>query len=264
MNVKKTVIFLLLCTCILTCAAIPVSAREDGYSWYCAHVKGHVQPAIGADVAFVEENGAYYIDRRNTDPDAAEKVIYLTFDVGYENGNVSRILDALRDGEVPAAFFVLGHVIEKNTELVQRMIREGHTVCNHTVRHKDMSKLDDDAFLAELRELERMYEERIGAPLSPYYRPPEGRFSKENLLCAEKNGYKTVFWSFAYPDWDNGKQMSSERAKRIILDNAHNGEVMLLHPTSQTNAEILGDVIRELKAAGYRFGTLDELTQEVE
>ena len=93
-----------------------------------------------------------------------------------------------------------------------------------------------------------------------YYRPPEGRFTRENLMCAEENGYKTIFWSFAYPDWDNDRQIPPEKAKEIILDNLHNGEVMLLHPTSETNAAILGDVIRELKAQGYRFGTLDELT----
>ena len=94
-----------------------------------------------------------------------------------------------------------------------------------------------------------------------YYRPPEGKFSRENLVAAQKNGYKTVFWSFAYPDWDNSRQMPSEKAMKIIVDNFHNGEVMLLHPTSAVNAEILQDVIREARAQGYRFGTLRELTE---
>ena len=96
--------------------------------------------------------------------------------------------------------------------------------------------------------------------MAPYYRPPEGRFSRDNLVCAKENGYQTIFWSFAYPDWDNAKQMSPERAKQKILENVHNGEVMLLHPTSATNAAILGDVIDELRAQGFRFGMLDELT----
>ena len=120
--------------------------------------------------------------------------------------------------------------------------------------------MNDSDFLAELKELEQIYEESTGYKMASYYRPPEGKFSRDNLAAAHANGYKTVFWSFAYPDWDNNKQMSLEKAKSIILENAHNGEVMLLHPTSATNATILGDVIRELKAEGYRFGTLDELT----
>jgi peptidoglycan-N-acetylmuramic acid deacetylase len=140
------------------------------------------------------------------------------------------------------------------------MLDEGHTVGNHTVHHKNMAEADEKTLLEELHALEALYAEKIGGKLSAYYRPPEGRFSKENLICAKENGYTTVFWSFAYPDWDNGRQMATETAKRIILENAHNGEIMLLHPTSGTNAEILGDVIRTLKRDGYRFGTLDELT----
>ena len=110
--------------------------------------------------------------------------------------------------------------------------------------------------------MEAVYEKTIGKPMSKYYRPPEGKFSRENLVAAQKNGYATIFWSFAYPDWNNRKQMSAEKAKSIILDNAHNGEIMLLHPTSETNAEILGDVIDQLRQEGYRFGTLDELTAQ--
>ncbi|MBQ9785232.1 MAG: polysaccharide deacetylase family protein [Clostridia bacterium] len=252
---KKTVLFCVTLCVLCACATMPTQAAARTYGWYCAHVKGHAQPPIGSDVAFVEELDGYYIDHRSD-----ERVIYLTFDAGYENGNVAKTLDVLKEENVTAAFFILGNLITHDTDLVKRMVNEGHTVCNHTARHKDMSTWSDEAFLEELHALEALFSEHIGAEMAAYYRPPEGRFSRENLVCAQKNGYKTVFWSFAYPDWDNGKQMSPERAKQIILDNVHNGEVMLLHPTSQTNAAILGDVIRELKAQGYRFGTLDELT----
>lgn len=262
-NVKKTV-FLLFLAAILALSGIPVSAARQEYSWYCSHVSGHLQPPVAAELAFAESCGAYYIDRCHVSADAGDRVIYLTFDVGYENGNVARVLDALREENVRAAFFILGNVIEREEALVRRMVAEGHTVCNHTVKHRNMAQADDEELLKELNALETLYRERIGGELARYYRPPEGRFSKENLLCVAKNGYKTVFWSFAYPDWDNAKQMSPERAMRIILDNAHSGEVMLLHPTSATNAEILGGVIRELKHEGYRFGSLDELTGEAE
>ena len=242
---------------------MPTFAESEAHNWYCVHVKDHVQPTVGSDISFVEELGGYYIDRNHSSMQDGDKVIYLTFDAGYENGNVSKILDVLKEKEVPAAFFVLGNLIKHDTELVKRMADEGHLVCNHTVRHKDMTKMTDAEFLAELGELEQIYQDAIGHEMARYYRPPEGRFDRDNLSCANENGYQTIFWSFAYPDWDNAKQMPPERAKKIIFDNIHNGEVMLLHPTSETNASILGDVIDELLGQGFRFGTLHELTGRV-
>ena len=256
---KKTVLFFILFAILLTSFILPTQAQAVRHQWYCKHVKGHVQPPLDARLSFIEEHDAYYIDRNHTDANAADKVIYLTFDAGYENGNVAKILDVLREENVPAAFFILQNLIYKNADLVKRMRDEGHLVCNHTAHHKDMSNVGNDAFLSELHELEALYKERIGGEMAKYYRPPEGVFSQENLICASKNGYRTIFWSFAYPDWDNNRQMNIEKAKEIILDNLHNGEIMLLHPTSNTNAEILGDIIREARAQGYRFGTLDEL-----
>ncbi len=247
---------------ILAHMPMPCTAASKGYNWYCVHVKDHVQPQVDAGLSFIEDLGGYYIDRCNRDPEADDKVIYLTFDAGYENGNITRILDVLKEEDVKGSFFILGNLITKNTELVRRMADEGHTVGNHTVHHRDMSSAADEVLLEELRALEELYRTHVGGELSHFYRPPEGRFSRENLECLQKNGYKTVFWSFAYPDWSNDKQMSPEKAKRIILDNVHNGEVMLLHPTSDTNASILRDVIRTLKEMGYRFGTLEELTEE--
>ena len=257
---KKTVLLFFVLTAVLCTSVLPIQAQAVRYQWYCKHVKGHVQPILDERLAFVEEHNAYYIDRRHTEADSADKVIYLTFDAGYENGNIEKTLNILQEQKVPAAFFILENLIVKNADLVKRMANEGHTVCNHTAHHKDMSGWQEDAVLEELKSLEQLYFERIGGKMAKYYRPPEGVFSCENLDCLSQRGYKTVFWSFAYPDWDNQKQMSAERAKQIILENLHNGEVMLLHPTSNTNVEILADVISEIRAQGYRFGTLDELT----
>lgn len=259
---KKTVLFIVILSLLCATFAIPCIAGGTEYHWYCKHVKDHVQPMADPALRFVEERNGYYVDHKNQDPQAAEKVIYLTFDVGYENGNVSKILDVLQKEQVTSAFFILGNLIEKNADLVRRMVAEGHTVGNHSMHHKNMSAWEDARFLEEMHAMEKLYREVIGAEMSHYFRPPEGSFSENNLICADQNGYRTIFWSFAYPDWDNGKQMSAEKAKKIILDNAHNGEVMLLHPTSATNAAILGDVIRELKVQGYRFGSLDELTEK--
>lgn len=258
---KKTVLFFMLFAALVGSFVIPVEAQATRYQWYCRHVKNHVQPPLDTGLSFIEEHNAYYIDRRHADVNAEDKVIYLTFDAGYENGNIEKTLNILRDENVPAAFFILQNLIYKNPDLVKRMKEEGHLVCNHTAHHKDMSSVGNELFLAELHELETIYTERIGGEMAKYYRPPEGVFSRENLICASGNGYKTIFWSFAYPDWDNNRQMSVQKAKEIILDNVHNGEVMLLHPTSSTNAAILRDVIGTLKEMGYRFGTLDELTE---
>ena len=243
----------LTCTVLL---AVTVSAKSD--NWYCVHEKDHRRPRADASLSYIEQYDGYYIGA-----DENDKVIYLTFDAGYENGNVSKILDVLKEKEVPAAFFVLSHLIENDTALVERMFDEGHLVCNHTAKHKDMSAVTDKAaFEAELKALETVCLERTGKQMAKYYRPPEGKFSESNLRHAQELGYQTIFWSFAYADWDNQKQMDADAAKQKILSNIHAGEVMLLHPTSATNAAILGEVIDECRAQGYRFGTLHELTQK--
>ncbi len=255
---RKAVTILTALCLLLSVLVLPAGATETGYSWFCKHVSDHKQPPIDPTLAFCEELDAFYVDRRHGDEDE-DRVVYLTFDAGFENGNVEQILNILQKEQVPGGFFILERMITHHEELVRRMKEEGHTVCNHTMHHKNMSRLDEEAFLKELRDLETLYRERIGGEMAPFYRPPEGRFSKRNLEVASQNGYKTIFWSFAYADWDNNKQMSPERAKEMILSNVHNGAVLLLHPTSNTNAAVLEDVIVTLKAEGYRFGKLEEL-----
>lgn len=235
------------------------AGSRQSYSWYCVRNKDHLQPRLDAKMRFVEACGGYHVDKKHGD-DCPEKIVYLTFDAGYENGNVAKILDVLKAEKVPGAFFVLGNLITTNKDLILRMIDEGHTVCNHTYSHRDMTNCSNEEFALELKKLEDAYSEVTGATMPKYYRPPEGKFSRENIEFANTLGYKTVFWSFAYADWDNDRQMNAEEAKKKILSNIHNGAIILLHPTSSTNAEILDDVIRELKSQGYEFGTLDQLT----
>lgn len=240
--------------------AVSCAAKESGMNWYCVRNKQHKQPRADAALSMVEKYAGFYIDHKHGDNDE-EKVIYLTFDAGYENGNIAKILDVMKEEKVTGAFFILKNLVLKNPELVSRMAEEGHLVCNHTASHKDMTRCASiEEFQKELDELEQIYTDATGRKLSPYYRPPEGRFNEENMKFAQALGYQTIFWSFAYADWDNDRQMSPTEAKEKIFSNLHNGEVMLLHPTSATNAAILKDVIRQLKQEGYRFGTLDELT----
>jgi peptidoglycan-N-acetylmuramic acid deacetylase len=254
---KKTIIKILILAAV--CLMFTSAASAECMSWYCVRNKEHKQPRVDSALSFVEKYDGYYIDHKHGD-DCDQKVVYLTFDAGYENGNIEKILDVMKDENVTGAFFVLKNLVLKNTDLVKRMAKEGHLVCNHTASHKDMTKCASfEEFKTELEKMETIYHEATGNIMARYYRPPEGKFDTASLKYAKQLGYKTVFWSFAYADWDNGKQMSPKEAKQKILSNIHNGEVMLLHPTSATNAAILGDVIRELKAQGYRFGTLDEL-----
>ncbi|MBO5111651.1 MAG: polysaccharide deacetylase family protein [Clostridia bacterium] len=240
-------------------ATVTFTAYAAPAGWYCKRNKEHKQPTLDSNMAVIEQYNAYYVDKNHGDT-SEEKVLYLTFDAGYENGNVEKILNTLKDENVPAAFFILDNLILKNTDLVKRMAAEGHTVCNHTMKHRDMTKVTDIAeFEAELTGLERLYEEKIGAKMAKFYRPPEGKFSEQNLQFATELGYTTVFWSFAYADWDNKHQMSEEEAMKKVMENTHNGAILLFHPTSETNAKILPRLIAEWKAQGYRFGTLDEL-----
>ena len=226
--------------------------------WYCKRNAEHKQPTVDNDFHFIEELGGISIDKKHGD-DCEEKVIYLTFDAGYENGNVEKILDVMRDEGVKGSFFILGNLIDRNPDLVLRMANEGHIVCNHTVNHRNLTNASVKKFNEEVLGLEEKYESLTGKKMAKYFRPPEGTFSENMLKMAQNLGYKTVFWSFAYADWDNGAQMSKEVAMNKILTNLHNGEIMLLHPTSATNAAIMKDLIRELKVQGYRFATLDEM-----
>ena len=190
----------------------------------------------------------------------AEKKLYLTFDAGYENGCTEQILDVLKKHDVPAAFFLVGNYMQKNADLVRRMVREGHTVGNHTMHHPDMSKISDfDAFSKELTDLETLFKEITGEELPKFYRPPQGIYSEENLKMAQRLGYKTVFWSLAYVDWKNDDQPSKEFAFSKLIPRTHNGAVVLLHSTSQTNAQILDELLTKWKDMGYTFGTVEEL-----
>ena len=232
------------------------SALETG-SWGLSFRQEGAAPIGNAGKDQLKAYDAAYIG------DTGEKVLYLTFDAGYENGCTAKILDILKAHQVPAAFFLVGNYIEKNADLVRRMASEGHTVGNHTMHHYDMSTLTDkDAFARELRDLEDLYRETTGQELAKFYRPPQGIYSEENLKMARELGYKTVFWSLAYVDWNNDSQPSREEAFAKLLPRTHNGAVVLLHSTSQTNAEILEELLTKWKEQGYRFGTVEELFKE--
>lgn len=229
------------------------SVMETG-SWGLSFRQEGAPPIGNAGVDQLKRYDAAYIG------DTGQKVLYLTFDAGYENGCTAKILDTLAAHQVKAAFFLVGDYVERNADLVRRMAQEGHTVGNHTMHHRDMSLIKDkDAFAKELQDLETLYKQTTGQDLPKFYRPPQGVYSEENLKQAQELGYKTVFWSLAYVDWNRDAQPTREQAFAKLLPRTHNGAVILLHSTSKTNADILDELLSKWEGEGYRFGTLDEL-----
>lgn len=213
------------------------------------------QPPVGnATAAQLAQHNAYFVG------DTAQKRLYLTFDAGYENGHTPAILDALKKHGVPAAFFVVGHYLESAPELVCRMVEEGHLVGNHTYSHPDMSAMStEEAFLAQLAQVEEKYRQVTGREMAKVYRPPQGKYSAENLQMACDAGYHTFFWSLAYVDWYDDRQPTHQQAFDKLLGRVHPGAIVLLHSTSATNGEILDELLTKWKEMGYTFGSLTEL-----
>lgn len=213
------------------------------------------QPPVGnAGADELKEYNAYYIG------DPQQKVLYLTFDAGYENGHTAAILDALNKHGVSATFFVVGHYLDTAPELVKRMVAEGHTVGNHTDHHPDMSSIATlESFRKELEGVETRYQQLIGQPMLKLYRPPQGKYSTQNLAMAKELGYSTFFWSLAYVDWYADKQPTAQQAFDKLLPRIHNGAIVLLHSTSATNASILDELLTKWENMGYTFGKLPDL-----
>ena len=192
-----------------------------------------------------------------------EKVIYLTFDAGYENGNTPAILEALKKHDASATFFVVGNYLETSPELVKQMVAEGHTVGNHTFHHPEMSKISDTAsFEKRLKDVETLYQKITGEELTRFYRPPQGKYNTQNLQMAGDLGYKTFFWSLAYVDWIQDQQ-PQKKLPLIILKRIHPGAVVLLHSTSSTNAQILDELLTKWEEMGYHFAPLSELAEKI-
>ena len=220
--------------------------------WGIKRNDNHKQPDLGnQNRKVLEENQGIAIGSDE------KKNIYLTFDEGYEAGYTKQILETLKENNVKTAFFITAHYLNTQPELVKQMIDEGHIVGNHTVNHKSMPDLPDEKVETEIMDLHKAVYSKFEYEMK-YTRPPMGEFSERTLAITNSLGYKTVMWSFAYKDWEENNQPSQEEAKSKILDNVHNGEIMLLHGNSKTNTEILGEIIKEIKNMGYEFKSLDE------
>ena len=233
--------------------AVPASAEVT--NWGLSFQQEGEPPVGNASSEYLAQYNALYR------ADTQEKILYLTFDAGFENGNTAAILDALKQHNVPATFFLVGNYLETQPELVCRMVEEGHTVGNHTYSHPDMSAIADaESFRQELEKNEALYREVTGQEMPKLYRPPQGKFCESNLRMAQQLGYRTVFWSLAYVDWYQDEQPTPEQAFEKLVPRVHPGAVVLLHSTSSTNAAILDELLTRWEELGYSFGRLEEIT----
>ena len=261
---KKKIIIMMLIVGIFSLSVISANIKQDEIAtstnsvsnkkigWGIKRNDNHEQPDVGIqNKKILEQNGGICLGNEEY------KTIYLTFDEGYEAGYTSQILEILKSNDVKATFFITAHYLNTQPKLVKQMIDDGHIVGNHTVNHKSMPDLEDEKIKAEIMDLHQAIYEKFGYEMK-YIRPPMGEFSERTLKLTQNLGYKTVMWSFAYQDWNEDKQPDEETAKQKILDNLHNGEIMLLHGNSKTNTNILDAVIKEAKNLGYEFKSLDE------
>lgn len=231
-----------------------LSAQSE--NWGLGFQEEGTRPSGNASIEELKQYNAWYAQ------DTDEKIIYLTFDAGYENGNMPAILDALHKHQVHATFFVVGTLIREKPELIREISDAGHTVGNHTMTHPDMSGISTkEAFQKQLEDVEALYKDATGNEMTKFYRPPQGIYSTDNLQMAKDLGYSTFFWSLAYVDWYQDKQPSKEEAFQKLLGRIHPGAIVLLHSTSSTNAEILDELLTKWKEMGYTFGTLEELVK---
>lgn len=237
----------------VTVSSTQLSNKKIG--WGIKRNDNHEQPDLGkANLQLLEENNGIAMGNRE------DKYLYLTFDEGYEAGYTEQILKTLKENDVKATFFITAHYLNTQEELVKQMIDEGHIVGNHTVNHKSMPDLTDEKINSEIMDLHKAIYEKFGYEMK-YIRPPMGEFSERTLSITNSLGYKTVMWSFAYEDWNEDKQPEEETAKQKILNNLHNGAIILLHGNSKTNTNILGDIIKEAKNMGYEFKSLDDFAK---
>ncbi len=242
---------------VLTNASVNNSLFKNSENWGLGFGTKGEKPTGNASADELKRYNAHFIDSCD------EKIIYLTFDAGYENGYTPIILDALKKHNVPASFFLVGNYIETSPDLVKRMVEEGHIVGNHTYSHPDMSKISSkEAFKKELESLEMEYKKVTNQDMKKYYRPPKGTYSEANLEMANELGYTTIFWSLAYVDWYVDKQPSKEEAFDKLIGRIHPGAVVLLHSTSETNANVLDELLGRWKDMGYSFASLDELANK--
>lgn len=240
--------------CIMICLTfIMVPDSVNAYGWGYQRNTNHEVPEIGSYQQILDKYNAYYADL------SGEKVIYLTFDNGYEQGYTADVLDVLKEESVPATFFVTGHYVKSEPDLIKRMVDDGHMIGNHSYHHPDFTVLTKQRMKKEVDELQEAVAEVSNQKELTYLRPPRGMFNEQTLEWANELGYIHIFWSLAFVDWDTAGQKGWKYAYDQIMEQIHPGAIVLLHTVSSDNAKALAKVIKELKEQQYEFRSLDDL-----
>lgn len=225
------------------------------YAWWFKRNDNHEQSGCQEDFDILQYDAHYTVP-------VTDKMMYITFDCGYENGYTPGILDTLKEEEVSAAFFVTQTFIRDNVELVKQMKEEGHLVCNHTVTHPSMPGKSVEEQKKEILDCENYMKEAIGYEMDLFFRPPKGEYSQRTLQMAKDLGYTTIFWSMAYLDYDVNNQPSKEHVIEHFKKYYHPGAIPLMHNVSCANHDALKQIIQNLKKEGYSFGSLYDLQKE--
>ncbi len=220
--------------------------------WGFKKNNNHEVPEIGKYKDIIEGTDSFYVGPN-------EKSVYLTFDAGYDNGVLEKILDTLKDKNIKASFFVTGDFVKRFPNLLLRLVNDGHLVCNHSYSHKRINTLSKEVLKNDLKKLEDEYYNLTGLHMVNYFRPPEGEFDRNSLLNVQSLGYKTIFWSIAYKDWDTNNQSDVDYCVKTIMNNLHNGAIILMHSVSSSNQKALSTVIEQITNEGYTFKTVDSL-----
>ena len=226
------------------------------FGWGFTRNHNHTTPDIGTYRTEISNTKTYYVGNTN------QNDVYLTFDVGYDNGNLSKILDILESRQVRATFFLTGDFVNRYEELVVRLSLSNHLICNHSYAHKSITKLTKEELKQDISKLESKYNEITGKRLSPYFRPPAGDFNKDSLKNVNDLGYVNVFWSMAWVDWYTDNQKGAKYSFDSYVKNLHPGAIVLLHSVSESNKDALNDIIDYTINNGYSFKTIDEIKNE--
>ena len=233
----------------------PVALSNAKEGWGFRKNKDHRTPEITAhQKSLVDKYGIYFV--ANTD--SRNKVVVLTFDLGYEKGYTKTILDILQKHQVKAIFFITGPWLKQNPDLARRMVKEGHIIGNHTWSHPSLPSVGRSKFEADIKKLEDAIVETTGQSRSiKYLRPPMGEYSEQTLQWTNELGYKTVFWSIALKDWM--PMGGPDKAISGVMDNLHNGAIILLHGVSKDVTEGLDQILSQITANGYKIISIDKI-----
>ncbi|MDU0204202.1 polysaccharide deacetylase family protein [Paenibacillus sp. MAH-36] len=229
----------------------PIAGDKTPYSWY------YMKKKTGQVPDFPKETKSYTADQKAVWVGTGKKV-YLTIDAGGPLIEVDLMLKSLKENGVKANFFISGNNIKSNPDYLKRVVADGHFVANHTMTHKDFNELSDDQIRKEITDFEALYKKITGKEVEKYFRFPYGHYNMHNLSLVSSMGYTSVFWSTAMRDWEP-RENGAEDPYNDIMNNLHDGNVILMHQGSLENMQALARICKEIKKKGYEFALVNDL-----